>query len=69
MVKDEFDFGFAVDLMHKDLNLVQNQAQILKANTPLVDLTFDYLERSKEAGENKLDATVIIRRYLNDYLV
>ena len=69
MVKDEFDFGFAVDLMHKDLNLVQNQAQILEANTPLVDLTFDYLERSKEAGENKLDATVIIRRYLNDYLV
>ena len=66
MVADEFDFGFAVDWMHKDLNLVQNQAQQIKANTPLTEMMIASLEQSQQTGDNRMDATVIIRNYLKD---
>ena len=66
MVADEFDFGFAVDLMHKDLNLVQNQALQINANTPLTEMMLASLEQSQQAGDNSMDVTVIIRNYLKD---
>ena len=63
MVADEFDFGFAVDWMAKDLGLVRDEAEALHSEVPLTDLTSDYLARSQAAGDNRMDATVIIRRY------
>ncbi len=63
MVKDEFDFGFAVDWMAKDLGLVKSEAESLGAETPLTDLTAGYLAASQRAGDNRMDATSIIRRY------
>ncbi|MEM7325007.1 MAG: NAD(P)-dependent oxidoreductase [Actinomycetota bacterium] len=63
MVKDEFDFGFAVDWMAKDLGLVQSEAGDLGTATPLTELTAQYLAESQEAGDNRMDATSIIRRY------
>jgi 3-hydroxyisobutyrate dehydrogenase len=63
MVKDEFDFGFAVDWMAKDLGLVKSEADSLGAETPLTDLTAGYLAESQQAGDNRMDATSIIRRY------
>ena len=46
MVKDEFDFGFAVDLMHKDLNLVIDQAKHIGSETPLTNMMLNSLEQS-----------------------
>lgn len=63
MLADEFDFGFAVDWMAKDLGLVADEAQRLGANTPLTGMTHQYLTDSQSAGDNRMDATVIIRRY------
>ncbi len=63
MVRDEFDFGFAVDWMAKDLGLVKSEAEALGAATPLTDLTAGYLAESQNAGDNRMDATSIIRRY------
>ncbi len=63
MVRDEFDFGFAVDWMAKDLGLVQTEASGIGAPTPLADMTAAYLAESQEAGDNRMDATSIIRRY------
>lgn len=63
MVKDEFDFGFAVDWMAKDLGLVRSEAKTLGAETPLTELTAGYLAESQQAGDNRRDATSIIRRY------
>lgn len=63
MVADEFDFGFAVDWLAKDLGLVQDEAGQVGAATPLVSLTAKYLADSQAAGDNRLDATAIIRRY------
>ena len=66
MVKDEFDFGFAVDLMHKDLNLVIDQAKHIGSETPLTEMMLNSLEESQQAGDNRMDATVIIRNYLKE---
>jgi len=63
MVADEFDFGFAVDWMAKDLGLVQDEAASIGAETPLTELVHRYLRATQEAGENRLDATAIVRRY------
>ena len=63
MVADEFDFGFAIDWMIKDLGLVANAAADLDAPIPLVELCRQYTEATAAAGENRLDTTAIIRRY------
>ena len=63
MLADEFDFGFAADWMAKDLGLVKAEAESLGASTPLTDLTAGYLAESQADGDNRMDATVIIRRY------
>jgi 3-hydroxyisobutyrate dehydrogenase len=63
MIRDEFDFGFAVDWMAKDLGLVKAEAEAVGSETPLTDLTAGYLAESQQAGDNRMDATSIIRRY------
>jgi 3-hydroxyisobutyrate dehydrogenase len=63
MVADQFDFGFAVDWLAKDLGLVRDEAAKLDTATPLTELTARYLAEQQEAGDNRLDATSIIRRY------
>jgi 3-hydroxyisobutyrate dehydrogenase len=63
MVSDEFDFGFAVDWMAKDLGLVRGEAKSLGAAVPLTGLTSEYLAEAQAAGDNRCDATAIIRRY------
>jgi 2-hydroxy-3-oxopropionate reductase len=66
MVADEFDFGFAVDWMAKDLGLVKDEAERLHTAAPLTELTASNLARRQAAGDNRLDATVIIRNYRSD---
>ena len=66
MVKDEFDFGFAVDLKPKDLNLVIDQAKHIGSQTPLTEMMLNSLEESQHDGDNRMDATVIIRNYLKE---
>ncbi len=63
MVADQFDFGFAVDWLAKDLGLVRDEATSNGAATPLTELTAQFLADSQAAGDNRLDATAIIRRY------
>lgn len=63
MLAGEFDFGFAVDWMAKDLRLVRQEAGALGATVPLTELTASYLARAQEHGDNRKDSTVIIRRY------
>lgn len=63
MVSDQFDFGFAVDWMAKDLGLVQQEGAALGAAMPLTELTNSFLAETQQAGENRMDATAIVRRY------
>ncbi len=63
MVDDEFDFGFAIDWMAKDLGLVRAEAESRNAAVPLTELTADYVQRAQAAGDNRADVTAIIRQY------
>ncbi len=63
MVRDEFDFGFAVDWMAKDLGLVAEEAEELGADAPLTAMVAAQLAERQAAGDNRLDATSIIRNY------
>ena len=65
MASNDFpdDFGFAVDWMAKDLGLVQQEGNAMGANTPLTAMVHDYLGQTQQAGDNRLDATSIVRRY------
>lgn len=63
MVAGEFDFGFAVDWMSKDLGLVQQEGQAMGAHTPVTALVDGFLKQTQDAGENRLDATAIVRRF------
>ena len=62
MVKDEFDFGFALDWMIKDLNICLAEA---KANGADLTVTAEVLEYYKELsaqGFGRNDTSALIRR-------
>ena len=66
MINDEFDFGFAVDWMRKDLRLCIAEARAVGADVPLTALVDSELEHMQARGANRLDATSIIRLFRAD---
>jgi len=52
--------------MHKDLKLVIDQAKLIGSETPLTNMMLNSLEESQHDGDNRMDATVIIRNYLKE---
>ena len=63
MVRDEFDFGFAVDWMRKDLLLCIQEAAALGADVPFTTQIERGYEELQRRGDNRLDATAVIRLY------
>jgi 3-hydroxyisobutyrate dehydrogenase len=63
MVADQFDFGFTVDWMAKDLGLVEDEAARIGTASPLTALVAEQLHERQQAGDNRLDATSVIRNY------
>ncbi|MCK9896610.1 NAD(P)-dependent oxidoreductase [Frankia sp. AgB32] len=61
MIRDEFDFGFAVDWMRKDLRICLAEAARRGIPVPLADLAERDFAASQARGEGQLDATAIIR--------
>lgn len=63
MVADQFDFGFAVDWLAKDLGIVLTEANDRGSYVPLTALMAQLLAESQADGDNRSDATVVVRRY------
>ncbi|WP_261564853.1 NAD(P)-dependent oxidoreductase [Frankia gtarii] len=61
MIRDEFDFGFAVDWMRKDLRICLAEAARRGVEVPLTELAEADLGASQARGDGQLDATAIIR--------
>ena len=62
MVNDEYNHGFAVDLMRKDLDIVLKKAE--KNNIP-IDITKvvnDYYKAIQKAGGGRLDTSSLLKR-------
>ena len=62
MSKDEFDFGFAVDWMRKDLGLALAEARANGATLPVAALVDQFYAEVQAMGGGRQDTSSIIRR-------
>ena len=63
MVRDEFDFGFAVDWMRKDLRICIDEAARIGAALPATEASEKLYAELQAKGANRLDATAIIKLF------
>ncbi|MCW1381241.1 NAD(P)-dependent oxidoreductase [Novosphingobium sp. KCTC 2891] len=62
MARDEFDFGFAVDWMRKDLGLAIEEARNLGASVPTTALIDQFYADVQALGGGREDTSALIRR-------
>ena len=62
MVHDQFDFGFAVDWMRKDLGLVLDEARRNGARLPVTALVDQFYADVQQMGGGRWDTSSLIRR-------
>ena len=62
MVDDQFDFGFAVDWMRKDLGLVLDEARRNGARLPVTALVDQFYADVQALGGQRWDTSSLIRR-------
>jgi 3-hydroxyisobutyrate dehydrogenase len=65
MVNDEFDFGFAVDWMRKDLGIALDEAQQNGARLDMTKLVDRYYAEVQAMGGNRWDTSSLIARLKN----
>jgi 3-hydroxyisobutyrate dehydrogenase-like beta-hydroxyacid dehydrogenase len=62
MIDDQFDFGFAVDWMRKDLGLVLDEARRNGAKLPVTALIDQFYADLQAQGGRRWDTSSLIRR-------
>ncbi len=62
MVADQFDFGFAVDWMRKDLGLVLEEARRNGARLPVTALVDQFYADVQDMGGSRWDTSSLIKR-------
>ena len=62
MVADQFDFGFAVDWMRKDLGLVLDEARRNGAKLPVTALVDQFYADVQQMGGRRWDTSSLIKR-------
>ncbi|WP_404711209.1 NAD(P)-dependent oxidoreductase [Sphingomonas sp. MMS24-J13] len=62
MARDEFDFGFAVNWMRKDLGLALQEARANGATLPVAALVDQFYAEVQQMGGGRQDTSSIIRR-------
>ena len=61
MVSNEYDFGFAIRLMIKDLGIILSEAQKQKIQLSIGKQTFDEYKKLDLEGYGKLDTSALIK--------
>lgn len=62
MLKDEFEFGFAVDWMRKDLGIVLEEANSNGASVPVTALVDQFYHDVQKMGGGRWDTSSLMRR-------
>ena len=62
MLNDEFDFGFAVDWMRKDLNICLDEANSNKAKLPITALINQFYCDIQDMDGGRFDTSSLIKR-------
>jgi 3-hydroxyisobutyrate dehydrogenase-like beta-hydroxyacid dehydrogenase len=60
MVKGEFDFGFAVDWMRKDLDIVLTEAKRNGSSLPITSLVDQFYGQVQANGGGRWDTSSLI---------
>jgi 3-hydroxyisobutyrate dehydrogenase len=63
MLNDEFEFGFAVDWMRKDLGICLEEAKRNGAELPITSIVNDYYGEIQQMGGGRWDTSSLIRRF------
>lgn len=63
MVADQFDFGFAVDWMRKDLGYALEEARRLGVTLPITALVDQFYGEVQQMGGGRQDTSAIVRRF------
>ncbi|WP_409433892.1 NAD(P)-dependent oxidoreductase [Litorimonas sp. RW-G-Af-16] len=62
MARGEFDFGFAVDWMRKDLGIVQQTAKSLNISLPVTELVDQFYADIQAMGGHRWDTSSLLKR-------
>lgn len=62
MMNNEFEFGFAVDWMRKDLGIAMEEASKNGAKLPITEIVDQYYAEVQEMGGNRWDTSSLIAR-------
>lgn len=62
MMRDQFDFGFAIDWMRKDLGLCLDEAKRNGSSLPTVALVDQFYGELQQMGMNRADTSSLIKR-------
>jgi 3-hydroxyisobutyrate dehydrogenase len=62
MTRNEFDFGFAVDWMRKDLGLAIDEARANGATLPVTAMIDQYFSDIQNMGGGRQDTSALVRR-------
>jgi len=63
MIDDNFDFGFAVDWMRKDLKIAMDEAKNNGSLLPVTELVDKYYGEVQGMGGNRWDTSSLIKRF------
>lgn len=61
MAKDEYDFGFALDWMRKDLRIALEQANKIDAKVTVTKLVDSYYAELQERGCGRMDTSALLK--------
>jgi len=62
MLKDQYDFGFAVDWMRKDLHIALNEARKNGSTLPLTSLVDQFYAQVQKSGGGRWDTSSLLSR-------
>ena len=62
MIDDEYNFGFAVDLMVKDLEIVSKFSKKIGANISTTEVIKSYYKELQSMGAGRLDTSSLLKR-------
>jgi len=62
MIADRYDFGFAVDWLHKDLGYCLDEAERLNVELPVAELVEQFYAELQQMGGGRWDTSSLLRR-------
>ena len=62
MIDDQYNFGFAVDLMVKDLEIVSKFSKKIGANISMTEVIKSYYKELQKMGAGRLDTSSLLKR-------